>query len=254
MAGHDYKTAFVTGASSGIGEALVRQLARAGIRVALAARRESELQRLAQEIEDAGGQAAVYPLDVSDPQATIATVTRADEELGGLDLVIANAGVGRARWSGKLQWSDCAPIIDVNVQGAVATLIAVLPRFVERRRGHIVGVSSLAQYRGLPRNAVYSASKAFLSTFLEAVRIDVARSGVHVTDVRPGYVKTPLTADNHNMPMAIEASRAAEEIWDAIVARKAVHAFPLPMATVVRSLVGLPRGLYDPMIRRITGG
>ncbi|HKQ68490.1 MAG TPA: SDR family NAD(P)-dependent oxidoreductase, partial [Polyangiaceae bacterium] len=158
-----YRTAFVTGASSGIGRELARRLARHGTWVGIAARRSDELERLEREIAQAGGRARIYPLDVADVEATQRTMSRADTEMNGVELVIANAGVSNHRWAGVLTYGDCADIIAVNVQGAVATLTALLPTMVERKRGHLVGISSLAQYRGLPSGAAYSASKAFLS-------------------------------------------------------------------------------------------
>jgi short-subunit dehydrogenase len=249
-----HRTALVTGASSGIGEALARKLAGEGVEVALAARRAESLERLAKELRGAGGRARVYPLDVCNVDDVRETIRRADDEMGGLDLVVANAGVGRERWAGKLTWNDCEPTIRVNVDGAVATLIAVLDRMVERQHGHIVGISSLAQYRGLPRNAVYSASKAFLSTFLEGLRVDLRRSSVSVTDVRPGFVRTPMTAENeHPMPWLVSAERAADIIYRGIRSRDAVVAFPWQLATVVRSASMLPAAIYDRAVSRAKG-
>lgn len=249
-----YRTAFITGASSGIGEALARKMAGEGVEVALAARRAEALERLAKELRGAGGKARVYPLDVLDVRDVQQTIRRADDELGGLDLVIANAGVGRERWAGKLRWEDCEPTIRVNVDGAVATLIAVVDRMVERKRGHLVGISSLAQYRGLPRNAIYSATKAFLSNFLEGVRVDLRHVGVAVTDARPGFVRTAMTADNkHPMPWLIDVDEAAQIIWRGIRRRDAVVAFPWQLATVARSATVLPSAIYDRAVARAKG-
>jgi len=247
-----YRTALITGASSGIGAALALELARAGVRVVLAARRVEALEQVAAAVTEGGGQADVLALDVSEPEAVVARLQALDDELDGLDLVIANAGVGRERWSGKLEWAElCAPTIAVNVAGATATLVALLPRMVARKRGHLVGVSSLAQYRGMPRSAVYSASKAYLSHFLEAVRIDLRGTGVHVTDVRPGFVRTPMTANNKGpLPFAISAQDAAARTWAGIRRRAGVVAYPLPTATVVRTLAALPDPLYDALAAR----
>ncbi|MFN7134677.1 MAG: SDR family NAD(P)-dependent oxidoreductase, partial [Myxococcales bacterium] len=164
--------------------------------VALAARRADLLEGIAADIRQAGGRARVYELDVADAGRVVEVMQRADDELGGIDLVIANAGIGTQRASRKLTWEDCAPTLAVNVAGATATLTALRTRMVERRRGHLVGVSSLAGYRGLPGSATYCASKAYLSVFLESLRADLRAEGVAVTDIRPGFVRTPMTAKN----------------------------------------------------------
>jgi short-subunit dehydrogenase len=247
------RTALVTGASSGIGAALCKLLARQRITVALAARREDALRSLAEEIQAEGGSASVHPIDVANPEATVAAIQAADDALGGLDLVVANAGIGKGLWSGKLTWDDCADIVAVNVSGATATLCAVLPRMVERRRGHLVGVSSIAAYRGLPKFAPYSASKAFLSTFLEGLRVDLRGTGVSVTDVRPGYVRTAMTAENSSMAFSITAEDAAERIWKAIRGRSSVVTFPLPMAAGAHFMAALPNPLFDRMMKRGRG-
>jgi short-subunit dehydrogenase len=249
-----YRTAFVTGASSGIGAELGKRLARDGVEVALAARRGDLLESLADEIRAAGGKAHVFPLDVCDPQATIQTLQRADDALGGIDLVVANAGVGKEKWSGKASWEDCGDIIDVNIRGAVATLVALAPRMAERKRGHLVGVSSLAGYRGLPRNGLYSASKAFLSTYLEGLRVDLRSVNVAVTDVRPGFVRTPMTDKNDfPMPFMVEASDAAEIILRGIRRRDAVVAFPWQLTNVMRAATLMPNGLWDRAVNLARG-
>lgn len=245
------RTAFVTGASGGIGEALARALAAEGIEVAVSARRSEELDRVAEAVRQAGGRARTYPLDVRDPEETVRTLRRADDAMGGIDLVVANAGVGREAWSGKLTYEDCEPLLAVNVVGATATLTALLPRMVERRRGHLVGISSLAQYRGFPRNAAYSASKAYLSTFLESVRVDLRGRGVAVTDVRPGFVRTEMTAKNKfRMPLLVEADAAARIIVRGIAHERAVIAFPWPLAALMRSSSLLPTTVWDRALAR----
>lgn len=246
-----FRTALVTGASSGIGAALARRLAAGGAEVALVARREELLVALRDEIAAAGGKARVYAADVAVPEAAVAAIRRADDDLGGLDLVVANAGMGKSRWAGRLAWEDLAPTLALNVAGAAATLVAVLPRMVERRRGHVVGISSLAGYRGMPRSAAYSASKAFLSTFLESLRVDLRGTGVAVTDVRPGFVRTPMTAVNRfPMPFLIDAEPAARTIVAALARRAPVVAFPRAMAAVTGSARLLPNAVWDRVAAR----
>jgi len=246
-------TAFITGASSGIGKAICLRLAADGYRLGLAARRVELLEDLAATIRSKGGEAEVYPVDVADTEATTAAVRAADDAFHGLDLVIANAGIGRQRWAGKTRLEDVEPTLQVNIMGAAATLLAVLPRMVERGRGQLVGVSSLAGYRGLPKSAAYSGSKAFLRVFLESLRVDLRGTGVSVTDVQPGFVRTPMTDDNRNpMPFMVEPEIAADHIARGIARRAAVVTFPWQLASLVRSAQALPNGVWDRALGKAT--
>jgi short-subunit dehydrogenase len=241
-----YKTAFITGAAGGIGSALARRLAKAGVEVALADRRQGPVESLAESIRAEGNKARAYLLDVTEPEAVQRTLEQADDEMGGLELIIANAGTNTERWSGDLAWADYRRDAAVNMDGAVATLLAVLPRLCARKRGHLVGMSSLAQYRGLPGNAMYSATKAFLSTFLESLRADLRGVGVAVTDVRPGFVDTQMTTGASGPhPFLVKPERAAEIIVRGITKKSAVVAFPWQLATATRAALVLPARMYD---------
>lgn len=245
-----YQRAFITGASSGIGEGLARRLAKKGVHVAIAARREAQLRSIADEIERDGGSASVYPLDVSDPHAVTETLQRADDELGGIDLVVANAGVTLGRWAGKATYADFEKVIDVNIRGAAATLVALLPRMVERKRGHLVGVSSLAKHRATPKMASYSASKAFLAAFLEGLRIDVQSVPIHVTDIRPGFVKTDIVEGMKSMPFLIDVDRAVDYMEKGIYAKRRVVEFPPQMAALAHGMAVVPPALWDLATRK----
>lgn len=246
----EHRTALVTGASSGIGRCLALGLASRGVEVALAARRLDVLETVASEVRAAGGRCRVVGLDVTDGESTVAAVRGVDEEIGGLDLVVACAGVARVRWAGKLAPEDWQQTVDVNVTGAVATLTALVDRMVERKRGHLVGVSSLAGERALPKMAVYCASKAFLSRFLEGLRLDLRGSGIVVTDVRPGFVRTPMNEGAGPMPFEMDATAAGEAILRGVLARKSVVAFPWQTAAMMRAVVAAPRPLYDRVMGR----
>ena len=243
------QSALITGASSGIGAALARLLASRGTLVVLAARREEQLREQVEAIEAAGGRARYEVLDVSDAERTEARVRELDGELA-LDLVVANAGIGGSAWSGKLEWSRMDKVIAVNVSGAVATLTGALPGMLERGSGHLVGVSSVAGYRGLPSNATYCASKAFLMTFLETLRIDLHGTGVQVLDVRPGFVETPMTANMGKLPWLVDVEDAAKIMAKAIDRGRGVASFPLPMAMIGALLPSLPRVIYEPVVRK----
>jgi short-subunit dehydrogenase len=251
MAEQSYKTALITGASSGLGRGLALWLARRGTKVYAAARRKDLLETLAQEAQAAGLSMEPVEMDVANAEATRERIQAVDSACGGLDLVVANAGVGLETNARRFNWESARKIIDVNVTGAVATLSAVLPQMVERDRGHLVGVSSLAGYRGLSRNAAYSASKAFLSTFMESLRVDLRGTGVRVTCINPGFIKTEMTAKNkHPMPFLLTAEDAVERMGRAIVRGDTVFSFPWQLAAPLKLVKVMPDALFDPLMRK----
>jgi short-subunit dehydrogenase len=252
MAERTYRTALVTGASSGLGRGLALWFAKRGTKVYAAARRRDNLQALAEEARAAGADVEPVELDVSQTEATLERIRELDAACGGLDLVVANAGVGGQTNGRDFPWELAKKILDVNVTGTAATLSAVLPRMVERNRGHLVGVSSLASLRGMPLNAAYSGSKAFLNIFLESLRVDLRGTGVRVTCIQPGFVKSEMTADiKHLMPFLMETEPAVERMGRAIVRGDAVYGFPWPTARLVGAVKMAPNALFDTVARRV---
>ncbi len=252
MADMSYRTALVTGASSGLGRGLALWLAKRGVRVFAAGRRQPQLQALAAEAQAASVTIEPVALDVTKADAARERIRALDAECGGLDLVVANAGVGGTTNAKRLQWERVRAIIDTNVTGAAATLCAVLPEMVERGRGHLVGVSSLAAYRGLAGHAAYSASKAFLGTFMESLRVDLRGTGVRVTCIYPGFVKSELTASNtFPMPFLMETHDAVERMGRAIIRGEAEVSFPWQLAVPTRLAKVLPNPLFDAAARRL---
>jgi short-subunit dehydrogenase len=252
MAEMNYRTALVTGASSGLGRGLALWFARRGVKVYAAARRRENLEALANEALAAGAHIEPVELDVAHVDNTLASLRELDASSGGLDLVIANAGVGIETNARRLKWEQVKQTIDVNVTGAAATLCAVLPQMVERKRGHVVGVASLAAYRGLGRNAAYSASKAYLSTFMESLRVDLRGSGVNVTCIYPGFVKSEMTAQNKfTMPFLLETEEAVELMGKAILRGETQYAFPWQMARLMGLVRTLPNALFDAAMRKV---
>ena len=252
MAEMSYRTALVTGASSGLGRGLALWFGRRGVKVYAAARRRDNLEALANEARAASAHVEPVELDVSNADNTLARIRELDAASGGLDLIIANAGVGTETNARRLKWEHVKQIIDVNVTGAAATLCAVLPQMVERKRGHLVGVASLAAFRGLARNAAYSASKAYLSTFMESLRVDLKGTGVGVTCLYPGFVKSEMTAQNKfNMPFLLETEEAVELMGKAIVRGEAQYAFPWPMAGLMGMVKVMPNALFDAAMRKL---
>ena len=203
---------------------------------------------MAQIVAD-GGRADVCRLDVPDAAAVHAAVQHWDSETGGLDLVVANAGAGVARPAHKLEWKDIETTLQVNVLGAFATLHAAMGPMVARGRGTLCGVSSLAALRGLPASGAYAASKAALATFLETLRLDLARKGVTVVDVRPGFVDTAMTRPNRfKMPLLLEPADAARRALRGIERGQAVVSFPWPTALAMGTLENLPDSLYRTLL------
>jgi short-subunit dehydrogenase len=226
---------WVTGASSGIGAALARELADRGASVAISARSADKLA------EVAGGRMHVEPVDVTDRAATVAAAAAVREALGGLDVAVLNAGT----WSRFRvdEWdSDVfADHIRTNLMGTVHTLEGVVPTMLAEGRGRIVGVASVAGYRGLPGSEAYGASKAALLNLLEALRGALAPRGVVVQTVSPGFVKTPMTDRNtFPMPFLIPADAAARTIADGIEKGKAEIVFPVPMMLLMKTVRLLP--------------
>ncbi|MBL9028266.1 MAG: SDR family NAD(P)-dependent oxidoreductase [Myxococcales bacterium] len=246
------KRALITGASSGIGAALSRRLARRGYEVWLAARRLPELESLARAIEGEGGRAHAISLDVSKPEATEQAVAALDREVGGFDLVLANAGVGGpAHPVAKQTFADFRAVMEINLMGAAATILPVIPGMVERGSGHVVGISSLAGEVPLPAAADYGTSKAALSFFLASAAADLIPRGVAVTDVHPGFVRTPLTDKNKfPMPFLVELEQAAEIIDRGIERKKRVIRFPLPLKAAISGGNLLPAAWRDALVNR----
>ena len=234
----------ITGASSGIGAALARELSRRGHSLALVARRGDLLEALASELTT---QSVVLPADVTDAAAVRRSVARAEEALGGpIDLAVANAGVGIPSHAAKFILADAEQMVRVNILGMFNLFDAVIPGMVERRSGHFAGMASLAGLRGLPTSSVYSATKAAMQTFLEASRIELAPYGVAVTIVNPGFIATPMTEKNRfRMPLLMQADRAARIIAGSLERRKRVVEFPFRMSMLTRFTRLLPNAIFD---------
>jgi short-subunit dehydrogenase len=223
------EVAVVTGASSGIGWSLAKALAAQGCKVGLIARRRQHLEKLAGEIESAGGTAALAAADVTDRAQVLTVINDLAGRLGPVDLLVANAGVGAPTLLEPFNVDDIENQFRVNVLGAVYAIEAVLPDMLARRRGHIAAVSSLAAYKGLPGESAYCASKAALSSFMDGLRVQLHGRGVAVTTLCPGFVRTPMTAANEfRMPFVLEADEAARRMLRALQRRRKVYNFPWP--------------------------
>jgi NADP-dependent 3-hydroxy acid dehydrogenase YdfG len=238
-------TVLITGASSGIGRALAIEYARRGAHVMAVARREEELRTLCRDITTTGGRASFLVCDVADAPAAQEAVTRAERDLGSLDMVVANAGVGTMQHGSRLTIDAVSRMIDVNVRGAMATLVAAIPILLAQKSGHLVGVTSLAGRRALPSSATYCASKAALSTFLEGLRIDLSPAGLRVTDVQPGFVDTAMSQKNRfPMPFLWDAEKTARIMAHRLERAPRVLAFPLPLRLLTRIDQAIPFSIH----------
>ena len=239
---------FITGASSGIGEALAVYYAAQGACLGLAARRGEVLQALNDRL---GGGHACYPLDVADAPALQAAAADFIVRFGAPDIVIASAGVS----AGTL--TECAEdlavirrILDINVYGMAATFAPFIPamRAAERpTRRRLVGIASVAGIRGLPGAEAYSASKAAAIAYLESLRLEMrGENGPQVVTIAPGYIATPMTTVNpYKMPFLMPAERAAERFAAAIARGVSYTVIPWQMGVVAKLLRLLPNWLYD---------
>jgi len=240
---------FITGASSGIGESLARHYATADSVIGLAARRQDLLETLARALP---GSVATYALDVTDTAALQAAAADFIARFGLPDIVIANAGISIGT-SGE-DIADSAKlhrVLQVNVVGMAASLAAFAPAMKKAGRGILVGISSVAGFRGLPGSGAYSASKAAATTWLESLRVELAASGVSVVTICPGFIDTPMTKVNrYRMPFLISSDEAARRFARAIESKRRLAVIPWQMAIAGVFLRALPAWAYDRLMAR----
>jgi len=236
---------FVTGASSGLGSALARHYAGQGARLGLFARRAPALRALAATLEPAT--CVTYTGDVRDADALRTAAADFIARFGAPDIVIANAGISQGTLTDHPEDNAVfRAVLDTNVVGIVHTFQPFLPALREARRGKLVGIGSVAGFRGLPGAAAYSASKAAAITYLESLRVELYGTGIHVVTICPGYIRTPMTVNNpYPMPFLLPVDKAAGLIAKAIANGRRFYALPWQMAWVGRLLRVLPRPLYD---------
>lgn len=246
------KSVIITGASSGIGEALARAFAAKGYALGLAARRTDRLEALARELEAAHGARMVFAaLDVQQDDRVAAVIESLAAQLGGADIVVANAGITGVRRSGSGDISTDKAVLQTNLIGAIATLDAATALFKRQGRGQLVGISSVSAFFPIPGSAAYSASKAALTNYMNAMRLELAKHGIGVTVIHPGFIKTEIAPGMEKYPFVIEADDAAKQIVAAVEARKANVIVPaLPWAPVKGLMGVLPDALVTLLAKR----
>lgn len=247
--------ALITGAGSGIGRELALLLADQGVRIAAVDIAPSGLAVLQSTLQARNRPIAVAIADVTQAAHLREQVAGLEAQLGPIDLLIASAGVGLETRAQPFEIETITAVININLLGVANSIAAVLPGMIERRRGHVVGMSSLASYRGLPGMFAYCASKAGLNSLLEGLRIELQEHNVHVTTVCPGWIRTPMTAKvTVPMPGILEVNYAARRILDAIRRRRTFFAFPAATARQTWLLRFLPASLSDWLVHRMATG
>ncbi|WP_437551484.1 SDR family NAD(P)-dependent oxidoreductase [Sorangium sp. So ce367] len=239
-------TALVTGASRGMGRGVAERLDARGTAVALLANTPDLLDDVRRRIEAGGGRATVRVVDVRQTARLVEAVQSIEHELGGLDLVVANAGIGTPVDVRSMCWNAIAPIIETNVLGTFATLTAALPSMLRRGHGHLVAVSSLAGSRGLPTVTHYCASKAAISRFVEGLRIDLAGTGITITDIQPGFVDSAGTGRrSYPTPWMLDLETAVDCIMCAIATKAPLARFPALLAGLMGVGRIVPRSIFE---------
>ncbi len=239
--------AFITGASSGIGQALALRYYQAGYRLALVARREEPMQQWAQALGLSGERVQTYAADVALPDSIIAAAHACMQQQGVPDVVIASAGFSMGFDTAEREDLDMmARMFATNNVGLAATFHPFLAAMKQRGSGRLVGISSVNGIRGMPGHGAYCASKAAVISFCESLRGELRASGVKVVTISPGYIRTPLTANNsYSMPFLMEAPAFADAAYRAITAGTSYCVIPWQMGIIAKVLRVLPDALFD---------
>jgi len=240
---------FITGASSGIGQALARQYAANGAALGLVARRGELLEALARELSLINPDCviALYPVDVRDAEALNRAAQDFMQRVGVPDIVIANAGVSRGTLTEyKEDITAFRAVMEINVLGLVHTFQPFIAPMQQRGYGRLVGIASIAGVRGLPGAGAYSASKAAAISYLESLRVEMARVNIHVTTIAPGYIRTPMTDVNqYRMPFLMDVDVAAAKFVKAIQAKRRFVVIPWQMGILARLMRLIPPVAWD---------
>ncbi len=242
---------WITGASSGIGEALALRLARDGRQIAISARNADALAAIAR---GAGNSMHDFALDVTDAAACARTVHAIEAAHGAIDLAILNAGTHAPMSADDFSVATARSLVEINLMGTINCLAPLLASMRVRGRGHIAIVASVAGYGGLPTAAAYGATKAALINMVEALKPDCDRLGIKLQLVNPGFVKTPLTDKNaFPMPFLLPVEKAVDGFVAGLASDRFEIVFPRRFALLLKLLNMLPYRAYFAVVRRMTG-
>ncbi|MBV8568473.1 MAG: SDR family NAD(P)-dependent oxidoreductase [Methylobacteriaceae bacterium] len=247
--------AWITGASSGIGRGVAIELARRGYRVAATARRADVLAVLAREAQGFGGDISAHPADVTDASGIAGAINEIETSRGAIVLAFLNAGSYFIDAPESFGGEGFRRTFELNVGGTANCLGPVLRSMRPRGRGQIAINASLAGYGGLPQAAAYGASKAALINLAESLRLSLADTGISIQVVTPGFVRTPMNAQNkYPMPFTLPADDAARRICDGFERGGFEITFPKRLAWPMKAINLLPYPLYFWIVGRLTGG
>ncbi|MDH3239637.1 MAG: SDR family NAD(P)-dependent oxidoreductase [Alphaproteobacteria bacterium] len=247
------QVAWVTGAGKGIGRAVARRLALNGWTVAASARTAEDLASLAADCPP--GAVHGFPLDVTDLAMSQSTVQLIERQLGEIELAVLNAGTHSPMAAEQFSVETFRRLVETNLMGTVNGLAQIIPKLIERKRGHIAVVASLAGYRGLPTAAAYGATKAGLINMCEALKPELECHGVRLTLINPGFIETPLTDKNDfPMPYLMPVEDAADRIVRGLRRTAFEVAFPWRFAFLMKFLRLLPDRMFFMLTRRMIGG
>ncbi len=239
------KSILITGASSGIGRALAFEFSRRGYALGLSARRLELLESLRDEL-GRETQVAIAKLDVADLERVPEVLHKLADQLGGVQIVIANAGVGERSYPGEGTFHLDSKVIEINVLGAMATIDAGTEILKKEGGGQIVGISSVAGFRGLSTTPAYSASKAALSTYMEGIRNNLKQHKIAVTVLNPGFIDTPINSHRKSRPFLISAEKGARLMADMIEKKVWSSTVPVwPWALITKLMRLLPERLWS---------
>lgn len=240
------KVILLTGASSGIGYYLAKLLPKENCSLALIARRKNLLDELADQIDSDKKRFKTYKCDVSVFDEVTTVYSQIKSDFGKIDIAILNAGVSGRTDINNFSSELAHEILGANIYGITNWVDVLLPDFIKRKEGTIVGTSSMADLRGFPKSGLYNASKAAVSIFLESLRIELKPYDIKVITVRPGFIRTPMTDKNEfYMPLLMDADKAAGIIIKGIKKEKRIIQFPLRMAILTGLVRWLPRSLFE---------
>ena len=242
------KSVLITGATRGLGENLARQFAARGYRLALTGRKQADLDRLGAELAGQAADIVLETLDVSDYDAIAGVLGSCATRLGGLDIVVVNAGVAINTPVGKGHFEQVRQTIDVNLTAAIATCEAAVELFRKQGHGQVVGITSVAGVRGMRGNGVYCATKAGFGRFLEALRLETRRDSIVVTELAPGYIDTDLNRAIPNRPFVVTAEKGTKIMAD-LIERKVSFRYvpPWPWTLLAPVLKWLPDSVIAKM-------